>query len=1060
MFDRLIDASLKHRSLVLFLLVGLAATGIYSFLHLPIDAVPDITNTQVMALTDAPALGPEEVEQFITVPVENAMNGIPRIKEVRSISQFGLSVVTIVFEDGTDIYWARQQVGERLAQARTEIPEEFGRPEMGPISTGLGEIFMFEIRNAEGWANPRSLMELRTLLDWEVARPLKSVPGVVEVNAFGGELKTYEVKLDPGRLEARKIPVERVFKAIERNNGNSGGGYIQRNGELRVIRAEGLAADLEDIREIILDTTPEGTPISVSDVAEVSLAPMIRSGAVTRDGRGEVATATVLMLAGENARVVVNRVKAKLKKIEAGLPPGVIIDTFYDRSALIGRTIATVLQNLAEGGILVVAVLMLFLGNIRAGLIVALAIPLSMLFAGNLMLSFGIAGSLMSLGAIDFGLVVDSAVIVIENCVGHLAHADPKANTIEVVRDATREVRKPVVFGVAIIAMVNLPLLALEGVEGKMFRPMAMTLIFALTGSLLLSLTATPVLASFFLKPGTSERETFPIRIAKRIYRPLLAFVLPRPVSVALTAVLGMVACVPIAMRLGGEFIPKLDEGDIVLVATRPTSASLAEGIADTGRVEAALRSAFPDEIKSVISRTGRPEIGLDPAGVNSTDIFIVLNDATRWKKVHSKDRLIEEIERVGREQLPGTFLNFSQPIDQRFNDLLAGVRADIGLSLYGDDLAVLQEKADALATVLNTIPGAADVKAQVLGGLPLLRIVIDRDRIARYEINAADVLDVIAALGGKTVGLVVEGQRRFSLRVRFKPEAREDIDAIRRLKVSDPRGRLIPLEDLADIRLEEGTFEIWRKDRDRRAMIQANVRGRDLAGFVAEAQRAVEERVELPQGYLLEWGGTFENLQSASRRLAIVVPVALVMIFLLLYATFQSVKLGALIFLSVPLGAIGGILALWLRGLNLSISAGVGFIALSGVAVLDGLVLVSAIRHLVEARVPTEEAITRAALNRLRPILMTAFVASLGFIPMAFSHGSGAEVQRPLATVVIGGLITSTILKLLVVPAVYRWFDPGLPEAFPPILTTGSVDESASRMGGSGSGEMAETKS
>jgi cobalt-zinc-cadmium resistance protein CzcA len=585
---------------------------------------------------------------------------------------------------------------------------------------------------------------------------------------------------------------------------------------------------------------------------------------------------------------------------------------------------------------------------------------------------------------------------------------------------------------VAIIALVNLPLLALEGVEGKMFRPMALTLIFALTGSLLLSLTATPVLASFFLRPGTSERETWPVRAAKWIYRPALGFALNHRGLVAALALAGLVACAPVAMRLGGEFIPKLDEGDLVIVATRPTSASLREALADTTRFETAVREAFPDEVRSVVCRTGRPEIGLDPAGVNSTDMILLLHPPEHWTRAASKQELIEGIERVGREALPGTFLNFTQPIELRFNDLLAGVRADVGLSLFGEDLTVLQEKADALAAVLNTIPGAADVKAQVLGGLPILRIVIDRDRIARYEINAADVLDVVTALGGKTVGQVVEGQRRFDLRVRFNPGSREDVGAIRRIKVADPLGRLIPLEDLADISLEDGVFEIWRKDRTRRAMIQANVRGRDLAGFVAEAQAAVDAQVDLPRGYVLQWGGTFENLQSAARRLAVVVPVALALIFGLLYATFQSVRLGALIFLSVPLGAIGGILALWLRGLNLSISAGVGFIALSGVAVLDGLVLVSAIRHLIEDGVEVREAITRAAMNRLRPILMTAFVASLGFIPMAFSHGAGAEVQRPLATVVIGGLITSTILKLLVVPAVYAWFDPPRPGPSP----------------------------
>jgi cobalt-zinc-cadmium resistance protein CzcA len=1032
MFDRLIVGALRNRSLVLLILVFLVGSGVYSLLHLPIDAVPDITNVQVMALTDVPALGPEEVEQFITIPVENSMNGIPRITEVRSISQFGLSLVWIIFEDGVDVYWARQQVQERLMQVRSLIPPGFGLPEMGPIATGLGEIYQIEVRNAEDAEHPKSLMELRTILDWEVARPLKSVPGVVEVNAFGGELKTYEVRLNPSQMEARGIGINQVFQAVMANNSNSGGGYIQHNGEQRVIRAEGLADELSDIEEIILDTTIDGTPIYVRDIGDVVLAPMIRNGAVTRDGRGEAATATVLMLAGENSRVVSGRVKEKLDQIRERLPEGVVIDTWYDRTELVSRTISTVARNLAEGGFLVIVVLLVFLGNLKAGLIVAAAIPLSMLFAGNLMLYYGIAGSLMSLGAIDFGLVVDSAVIVVENCVGRLAHSDPKAKSIDIIRAATLEVRRPVVFGVAIIALVNIPLLALEGVEGKMFRPMALTLIYALTGSLLLSLTVTPVMATWFLKAGTSERETLPVRFAKWVYKPCLKTVIRHPVLTLSASLLMVAACVPFALQLGGEFIPQLDEGDLMIGLYRPTSGSLNEAIADSTRLETAIREAFPDEVKTVVSRTGRPEIGIDAQGVNVTDVFVMLNDHDKWTKVHDKQDLIEELEKIGRELLPGTFLNFTQPIQNRFNDLLAGVRADVGLGVYGDDLAVLQEKADTIAAIFNESPGAADVKAQVLGGLPLMRIIVDRDRIARYSINARDVLNVVTALGGKVVGQVVQGQRRFALQVRFAPEFRNDVKTIRRLKVADPKGRLIPLEDLADIRIENGVFEIWRKNRERRAMVQGNVRGRDLASFVAEAQEKIAERVPLPRGYRLEWGGTFENLQSATKRLTLVVPLALVLIFLLLYATFGSVRLGFLIFFSVPLGAVGGIMALWLRGINLSISAGVGFIALSGVAVLDGLVLVSAIRHLLEAGVETKEAIESASMNRLRPILMTACVASLGFFPMAFSHGSGAEVQRPLATVVIGGLITSTILKLLVIPAVYPWFDPGRSEPDP----------------------------
>jgi cobalt-zinc-cadmium resistance protein CzcA len=1044
MFDRLIDWALRSRPMVLLLLVGLVLWGARSLVKLPIDAQPDITNVQVMALTSSPGLGPVEVEQFITIPVENAMNGIPRIQEVRSFSQFGLSGVTIVFDEGTDIYWARQQVGERLAEVRSSIPPEFGQPEMGPISTGLGEVFQFEVKNAPDSPRPRSLMELRTILDWEIARPLKSVPGVVEVNAFGGELKTYEVRLDPERLMARNISVNRVFEAIRENNSNSGGGYLERLGEQRVIRAVGLVSTLDDLAAIVLATTPSGTPVYVRDVAEVRFAPLIRNGAATRDGDGEVVTATTMMLAGENSRAVVDRIKAKLEEIRPRLPEGVVVEPYYDRAVLISRTITTVASNLAEGGILVVAVLLAMLGNLKAGLVVALAIPLSMLFAINLMVYYGIAGSLMSLGAIDFGLIVDSSVIMMENCVSHLAHADKRRSAVDVVREAAFEVRKPVVFGVAIITIVHLPLLALEGVEGKMFQPMALTVVFALIGSLILSLTATPVLASLILKPGASEVETLPVRIGKRVYRPFLEFALDRPFVVVGVALLAFVATLPVAMSLGGEFIPRLDEGDFLVVVTRPPSASLSESLADSRRIEKALLEKFPDQVESVVCRTGRPEIGIDPAGVNQTDVFVFLKQEEEtyldlalkplhpilglFETKHEKPKaeLIAEMEQVFQEELPGAFLSFTQPIEVRFNEMLAGVRADLGIGVYGDDLDVLQEKVNQIAAAIEDIPGAADVRAQVLGGLPFLRVQIDRGDIARYGINASTILDVVSALGGKVVGQVIEGQRTFDLQVRYDPAARDDQESIKRLKVADPTGRMIPLSELAEFHREDGAYEVWRKDRQRRAMVQANVRNRDLASFVAEAQERVRAEVDIPRGYFLEWGGTFQNMQSATERLTIVVPVALVLIFLLLYGTFQSVKLGSLIFLSVPLGAMGGILALWARDMNLSISAGVGFIALSGVAVLDGLVIVSAIRQRVESGEPMRQAVAGASMSRLRPVLMTALVASLGFIPMAFSTGSGADVQRPLATVVIGGLITSTGLKLLVIPATYAWFDPG----------------------------------
>lgn len=1028
MFEALIRFALKSRGLVLLVLAFVSASGVWAGLNLPIDAVPDVSPQQVTVLTDAPALGPEEVEQFITIPLENAMNGIPTIREMRSISQQGLSVVYVNFEEDTDIYWARAQISERLDQVRDEIPEGFGQPTMGPVTTGLGEIFQFEVRNARGAVDPKSLMELRTILDWEVVLPLKSVPGIIEVNSFGGELKTYRAEIDPDRLLARDIPINQVFDALRRNNSNAGGGYLQRNGEIRIVRGEGLARTTEDMDRIVLDTSEDGTPIFVKDVGRSVLAPMIRKGAVTRDGQGECVMAIAYMLLGENARVVVDRVEEKLDEIRERLEPmSVEVDVFYNRKVLIEKTIHTVGKNLLEGGVLVVVILVVMLGNLRAALIVASTIPLTMLFAGNLMYYYGIAGSLLSLGAIDFGLVVDSSVIVIENVVRRLSHADERTSRAEAVMQAVREVRTPVLFGVGIITMVNLPILALENVEGKMFKPMALTLIFALSGSLLLSFTVVPVLASYLLKKGEQEADTFPVRLAKRAYAPVLPWILGHPWAVVLASVVALASCVPPALSLGGQFIPQLDEGDIVIIMARPPSTSLDEGIQQTTRFERALFERFPTEIESVVSRTGSPEIGLDPAPLNRSDCFIFLTPYEGWPDGKTKQDLIRDIEVIARDVMPGTRLNFTQPIELRFNEMISGVRGDLGIALYGPDLGVLERKGHEIAEVLRTVRGAADVKMQPIAGLPYLRVIVDRDKIARYGINVSEVLDAVQAIGGATVGQVVVDQRRFAMQARYRAEDRGNLDAIGDLKIADPLGRMILLSDLAEIRAEDGVFEIRRSDRERRALIQANVRGRDLAGMVRDAQAAIRERVELPQGYRLDYGGTFENLQSATRRLTIVLPISLVMIFLLLYGTFGSWKLGLLIFLSLPFAAIGGVWALYLRGLDFSISAGVGFIALAGVSVLDGLVLVSAIRdRLIHQGEAIPHAVRESALERLRPILMTGLVASIGFVPMAFNTGTGAEVQRPLASVVIGGILTSTLMKLILLPAIYAWFDPG----------------------------------
>lgn len=1044
MLNAIIEWSLKNRFFVLVGTALVAGMGVYAALRLPIDAIPDLTNVQVQVITEAPALSPLEVESLLSFPVESAMSGLPDVEQIRSVSKFGISVVTIVFHEGTDILRARQLVSERIPRAAEAIPQNYGTPGLGPIATALGEVFQFQVKAEPG--SSVTAMELRSILDWFVSYQLRKVPGVTEINAHGGELKTYQVEVDPDKLGEYHLSITDLFRALQSNNANAGGGYLVHEGEARYIRGVSQARSTDDIASIVVDER-DGVPVTVGSVAKVHPAPMIRSGLATRDGQGEAVIGLVMMLIGQNGRRVVEDVKVEIAELQKSLPPGVTIEALYDRSHLIHDTLDTVMHNLAEGGVLVILVLLAMLGNLRGGIIVALAIPLSMLFAADVMYLTGVSASLMSLGAIDFGLIVDSSVIMMENCVSHLSHADKRRNSIDVVREAAFEVRKPVVFGVAIITIVHLPLLALEGVEGKMFQPMALTVVFALIGSLILSLTATPVLASMILKPGTSEVETLPVRVSKFIYRPFLAFSLNHPFIVSGLSVLAFAATMPIAMSLGGEFIPRLDEGDVQVVVTRPPSASLSESMEDAARVEKALKAAMPDQIESVVCRTGRPEIGIDPAGVNQTDVFIFLKKPQETyvdlalKPLHpilalfqggdhgpTKAELIREMEKIFRREIPGATFNFGQPIEIRFNEMLAGVRADLGIGVFGDDLDVLQDKVNEIAAAIGVIPGAADVRAQVLGGLPFMRVQVNRENIARYGINASAILDVVSALGGKVVGQVIENQRTFALQVRFEPSARDDLDSIQRLKIADPVGRMIPLTELAEFHQEDGAFEIWRKNRQRRAMVQANVRDRDLATFVADAQKAVASKVELPRGYFLEWGGTFQNLQSATQRLTIVVPVALVLIFLLLYGTFQSVKLGSLIFLSVPLGAMGGILALWLRDMNLSISAGVGFIALSGVAVLDGLVIVSAIRQRVEAGVPMREAVAGASMSRLRPVLMTALVASLGFIPMAFSTGSGADVQRPLATVVIGGLITSTALKLLLIPATYAWFDPGAP--------------------------------
>ncbi|MDY7093013.1 MAG: CusA/CzcA family heavy metal efflux RND transporter [Acidobacteriota bacterium] len=1045
MIRRIIDFSLDHRLLVIALWLLVAGIGARALLQLPIDAVPDVTNVQVQVLTNSPGLAPEEVERFITFPVETSMSGLPRIGEIRSVSKFGLSVVTVVFDEGTDIYWARQLVAERLTEARETIPEGYGEPTMGPISTGLGEIYQFEVRAenpcAEGAPDTDDCytpMELRTLLDWTVNYQLRSVPGIVEVNSFGGLLKTFQVSLDPERMTAYGLSVGDVLDAVRASNRAVGGGYIAHQGEQYLVRGEGLVEGLEDIRRIVLAHDEAGTAVTVDDIATVELAPMIRQGAVTRDGEGEAVVGIVMMLMGENSRVVVDRVKEKMEQISTTLPEGVFIDPFYDRTELIRRTIHTVAKNLAEGGLLVVLALLLLLGSLRGGLIVASAIPLSMLTAFIAMERLGISGNLMSLGAIDFGLIVDGSVVMIENIVRRLHHRRDDLATphLEKVRGAAHQVARPVVFAVGIIIIVYLPILALRGVEGKMFRPMALTVVFALAASLLLALTLMPVLASLFLR-RVSEREPLLFRWARRLYVPLLDRSLGhRRVTVG-AALAIFVASLLLTPFLGAEFIPRLDEGAIAMQIWRLPSISLEESNRISSQAERVLLEEFAEEIDTVVSRTGRAEIATDPMGVEISDTYLMLHPLDRWR-YDSKEALVEAVEETMNRRIPGAIFSFSQPIELRVAELLSGVRSDVAVQIYGDDLEELKTAADEVVGVLQGIPGASDVKAEQTTGLPMLRVRIDRPAAARLGVHAEDILEVVEAVGGAPAGLVLEGQRRFRLQARFAAPVREDLERIRDLRVAAPPAtpggprRLVPLEEVAEVTIEEGPAQISRERISRRISVEANVRGRDLGSFITEARRAVAAEVELPTGWSLEWGGQFENLQSASRRLMLLVPLALALIFLLLYSTFRSGRLAALIYLNVPLAITGGIVALALRGYPFSISAGVGFIALFGIAVLNGVVLVSYIVERSEGkgspREAAQEAAREGALVRLRPVLMTALVASLGFVPMALATSAGAEVQRPLATVVIGGLVTSTLLTLLVLPTVYAWIAPAAP--------------------------------
>lgn len=1023
MINALIRFSVANRLIVMLLVAIMAAAGAYSLINLPIDAVPDVTNVQVQVLTAAPSLAPLEMERQVTFPVEVAMSGLPDVEEIRSVSKFGLSAVTVVFDDSVDTYFARQLVLERLSQAREQIPPSIGSPEMGPISTGLGEIYQYELKSSDGSYDAKAL---RTVQDWNVRRQLLGVPGATEINSFGGFEKQYQVRVTPEKLQSYGLTLRDVYDAVSRNNANVGGAYIEKGAEQYLLRGIGLIEKPDEIGNIVVKTGREGVPVYVRDVAEIVEGSTVRQGAVTADGKGEIVAGIVLMLKGENSRTVVQAVKERVEQVKKSLPKGVELIPFYDRTELIDRAIATVEKNLIEGAILVIVVLLLLLGNWRGALLVATIIPLSMLFAAILMRAFNVSGNLMSLGALDFGLIVDGAVVMVENAVRRRAeaqHENSREPPERTILEACLEVARPVVFAVAIIAIVYLPILSLRGIEGKMFVPMALTVIFALLGSLILSLTYVPAMLTFVLKGKVSEKESFLIRYAKRIYKPAFDFMsVYRPQALAVAAMLVLLSAA-IFPYLGSEFIPRLDEGDLAVQIQQLPSVSLEQSIKTTTEVEKVLME-FP-EVRTVVSKTGRAEVATDPMSVDFSDLFVGLKPHSEWKTTQNKTELIEKMSEALEEKVPSAIVSFSQPIELRVAELISGVRSDVAIKIYGDDLDVLKGKADEIVKSVQTVSGAEDVKAEATSGLPQLQIKPDRAAIARYGLNVEDVNDLVeSVVAGKEAGQVFEGEQRFNLVVRLNEDSGATVDTIRNLVLTATNGSRVPLSQVADIKLAEGAAQISREDTRRRIGVELNVRGRDIGSFVEEAQKKIEKDVQLPPGYYLKWGGTFENLQRASARLLIVVPIALFLIFILLYTTFSSIKQAFLIYTGIPFAIVGGVVALALRGMPFSISAGVGFIALFGVAVLNGVVMVSFINHLREEGKTVLEAVREGAETRLRPVLMTALVASLGFIPMAIATSAGAEVQRPLATVVIGGLITSTLLTLLILPTLYAWIE------------------------------------
>jgi len=1035
MFERIIRFAIEHRWLVMLAVFGMAALGVFSYQKLPIDAVPDITNVQVQINTKAPGYSPLETEQRVTYPIETVMAGLPGLEQTRSLSRYGLSQVTVIFKDGTDIYFARQLVNERIQSARGQMPAGV-EPNIGPISTGLGEIYLWTVETKPGAKKPNgepyTPTDLREIQDWVIKPFFFNDTATTEIYTIGGFAKEYHVAPDPSRLASYGITLADVVNALERNNANVGAGYIERRGEQYLIRAPGQVRSIADIGNVVLRN--EGSvPVRIKDVATVELGRELRTGAATDNGK-EVVLGTVFMLIGENSRTVSQAVDKKMEEINKNLPAGVHAVTVYDRTTLVDKAIGTVKKNLLEGAILVIVILFLFLGNIRAAILTAMVIPLSMLFTFTGMVNQKVSANLMSLGALDFGIIIDGAVVIVENCVRRLAHAQEhkgrpltQSERFHEVFLASQEARRPLLFGQLIIMIVYLPIFALAGVEGKMFHPMAFTVVIALVGAMILSMTFVPAAVALFIGKKVSEKENFLMGWARRAYEPALVRVMNAKPLVITIAVVTVLLSGLLATRMGSEFVPSLNEGDFSIQTLRIPGTSLSQSVAMQQQLETTLKNKYP-EIERVFARTGTAEIASDPMPPNISDAYVMLKPQSEWPEPRKTRDELAALVKADVEKLPGQNYEFSQPIQLRFNELISGVRSDVAVKVFGDDMDVMNEAAGKIAAVLKGISGSTEVNIEQTTGLPMLSVQIDREKTARYGLNVQDVQDTLAtAVGGKEGGTMFEGDRRFDIIVRVPENVRSDLEAIKRLPVPLPAGansaarKFIPLSEVAELSLSPGPNQVSRENGKRRVVVSSNVRGRDIGSFVAEAEQAIQQQVKLPTGYWMVWGGQFENLQSATNRLKVVVPVSLMLVFTLLFVMFGNAKDGLLVFTGIPFALTGGIVALWLRDIPMSISAAVGFIALSGVAVLNGLVMISFIRNLRESGKSLDDAIFEGAITRLRPVLMTALVASLGFVPMAIATGTGAEVQRPLATVVIGGILSSTALTLLVLPVLYR---------------------------------------